>query len=78
MHTMLKQSLRARKKQLELGDNLSEAVKAPKATWMFNGSHWPGTWTSGEEGHSKGDHEGIIQVNCIFTSWFWCNFPPLV
>lgn len=54
--------LRARKKQLELGDNLSEAVKVPKATWMSDGSHWPGTWTSAEEGHSKGDHEGIIQM----------------
>jgi 1,4-beta-D-xylan synthase len=37
-------------------------VKVPKATWMSDGSHWPGTWASGEADHSRGDHAGIIQV----------------
>ncbi|KAK4492612.1 hypothetical protein RD792_003430 [Penstemon davidsonii] len=57
--------LRAKKKQIELGVNLSEPVKVPKATWMTDGSHWHGTWSSGEEGHSRGDHEGIIQIMLV-------------
>lgn len=56
------EELRARKKQFERGENLSESVKIPKATWMSDGSHWPGTWSSAHEGHAKGDHEGIIQM----------------
>lgn len=54
--------MRAHKKQKELGINPSEPVKVPKATWMADGSYWHGTWSSCEEGHSRGDHEGIIQV----------------
>lgn len=55
--------LRAKKKAVELGEGgLPEAVKVPKATWMADGSHWHGAWPSGEEGHSRSDHEGIIQV----------------
>jgi len=56
------EELRARKKQMEMGGNPSETVKVPKATWMSDGSHWPGTWASGEADHSRGDHAGIIQV----------------
>ncbi|KAL3630861.1 Cellulose synthase-like protein D2 [Castilleja foliolosa] len=33
-----------------------------KATWMADGTHWPGTWLSPSAEHSKGDHAGIIQV----------------
>lgn len=54
--------LRAKRKQIELGANPSEPLKVPKATWMADGSHWHGTWSSAEEGHSRGDHQGIIQV----------------
>lgn len=61
-----KEEVRARKKQFERGENLSESVKIPKATWMSDGSHWPGTWSSPHEGHAKGDHEGIIQVRFLF------------
>ncbi|CAN1236533.1 Cellulose synthase-like protein D3 [Linum grandiflorum] len=39
-----------------------ETVKIPKATWMADGTHWPGTWMSSGPDHSKGDHAGIIQV----------------
>ncbi|KAG6409974.1 hypothetical protein SASPL_128018 [Salvia splendens] len=54
--------LRAKKKEVELGEGgLPEAVKVPKATWMADGSHWHGTWPSNEDGHSRSDHEGIIQ-----------------
>ena len=50
------------KKQEEAAEIISEPVKVPKATWMSDGSHWPGTWFSGEPDHSRGDHAGIIQV----------------
>ncbi|XP_022893690.1 cellulose synthase-like protein D2 [Olea europaea var. sylvestris] len=39
-----------------------EPVKVSKATWMADGTHWPGTWTVPTHEHSKGDHAGIIQV----------------
>ncbi|KAK6941045.1 Cellulose synthase [Dillenia turbinata] len=56
------EELRAKKKQAEMGGNLSEQIKVPKATWMSDGSHWPGTWPSGEMDQSRGDHAGIIQA----------------
>ncbi|KAH9730654.1 cellulose synthase-like protein D5 [Citrus sinensis] len=56
------EELRAKKKQMEMGGSTAEPVKVPKATWMSDGSHWPGTWTSGEPDHSRGDHAGIIQA----------------
>ncbi|ESQ41686.1 hypothetical protein EUTSA_v10012495mg [Eutrema salsugineum] len=43
-------------------DELLEPVKIPKATWMADGTHWPGTWLTSGSDHSKGDHAGIIQV----------------
>ncbi|PIN24169.1 1,4-beta-D-xylan synthase [Handroanthus impetiginosus] len=60
--------IKAKKKQMELGVTESEAVKVPKATWMADGSHWHGTWSSAEEGHSRGDHEGIIQIMLVPAS----------
>ncbi|CAN6486587.1 unnamed protein product [Victoria cruziana] len=43
-------------------DGVSEPVKIPKATWMADGTHWPGTWSIPASEHSRGDHAGIIQV----------------
>ncbi|KAJ9678476.1 hypothetical protein PVL29_020618 [Vitis rotundifolia] len=43
-------------------DEAVETVKVPKATWMADGTHWPGTWMNSGSEHSKGDHAGIIQV----------------
>ncbi|CBI26518.3 unnamed protein product, partial [Vitis vinifera] len=43
-------------------DEAVETVKVPKATWMADGTHWPGTWMNPGSEHSKGDHAGIIQV----------------
>lgn len=43
-------------------DEPAEALKIPKATWMADGTHWPGTWMNPGPEHSKGDHAGIIQV----------------
>ncbi|XP_065860409.1 cellulose synthase-like protein D5 [Euphorbia lathyris] len=56
------EELRAKKKQVEMGANPSDPIKVPKATWMSDSSHWPGTWVSGETDHSRGDHAGIIQA----------------
>ncbi|KAK3127016.1 hypothetical protein QOZ80_7AG0566960 [Eleusine coracana subsp. coracana] len=33
-----------------------------KATWMTNGTHWPGTWIDPTENHRKGHHAGIAKV----------------
>lgn len=46
----------------ENGGNPLEPTKVPKATWMADGTHWPGTWTASEPDHAKGDHAGILQV----------------
>ncbi|VAI14189.1 unnamed protein product [Triticum turgidum subsp. durum] len=35
---------------------------AVKATWMSDGSQWPGTWLTGATDHARGDHAGIIQA----------------
>ncbi|KAE9598716.1 putative 1,4-beta-D-xylan synthase [Lupinus albus] len=37
-------------------------IDVPKATWMADGTHWPGTWLNPTADHSKGDHAGILQV----------------
>ncbi|KAL9258680.1 Cellulose synthase-like protein [Drosera capensis] len=40
----------------------TEVVRVQKATWMADGTHWPGTWATPAREHSKGDHAGILQV----------------
>lgn len=58
-----REEIKAMKLQRETaGDELLEPVKVSKATWMADGTHWPGTWTVSTSEHSKGDHAGIIQV----------------
>lgn len=44
------------------GETPAEPVKVAKATWMADGTHWPGTWLNPTADHSKGDHAGILQV----------------
>ncbi|CAN0842989.1 Cellulose synthase-like protein D3 [Linum grandiflorum] len=39
-----------------------DRVKIPKATWMTDGTHWAGTWTTPSPDHTRGDHASIIQV----------------
>ncbi|XP_077246801.1 cellulose synthase-like D1 [Tasmannia lanceolata] len=39
-----------------------EDLKVTKATWMADGTHWPGTWFEPSPDHKKGDHAGILQV----------------
>ena len=44
-------------------DEPMESLKIPKATWMADSTHWPGTWTVPAPEHSRGDHASIIQVS---------------
>ncbi|XP_047323167.1 cellulose synthase-like protein D3 [Impatiens glandulifera] len=58
-----REEIKAMKLQREnAGDEVLEGVKVIKATWMADGTHWPGTWIVSGPEHSKGDHAGIIQV----------------
>ncbi|KAM5573562.1 cellulose synthase-like protein D3 [Rosa sericea] len=43
-------------------DEEVDKIKIPKATWMADGTHWPGTWTVPAPEHSRGDHASIMQV----------------
>ncbi|KAK6920106.1 hypothetical protein RJ641_016010 [Dillenia turbinata] len=43
-------------------DPLEPVKKIPKATWMADGTHWPGTWAQTAREHAKGDHAGILQA----------------
>lgn len=40
----------------------AEPIKVTKATWMADGTHWPGAWLLPSPDHTKGDHAGILQV----------------
>lgn len=44
-----------------------QPIDVPKATWMADGTHWPGTWLNPTIDHSKGDHAGILQVLFTFS-----------
>ncbi|KAJ7533513.1 hypothetical protein O6H91_13G052900 [Diphasiastrum complanatum] len=39
-----------------------DPAKIEKATWMSDGTHWPGTWSFAAKDHKRGDHDSIIQV----------------
>lgn len=41
----------------------------PRATWMADGTQWPGTWVEPSENHRKGDHTGIVQVSTIVLAY---------
>ncbi|XP_061336390.1 cellulose synthase-like protein D4 [Gastrolobium bilobum] len=57
-----REEMKMMKHMKESGADPSEPVKVSKATWMADGTHWPGTWTSASSEHSRGDHAGILQV----------------
>ncbi|KAL9675026.1 hypothetical protein QQ045_003225 [Rhodiola kirilowii] len=57
-----------RKKLVEKGEDGFEAVKVPKATWMADGFHWPGTWSKPSPDHARGDHVGIVQTMLLPAS----------
>ena len=56
------EEIRAKRNQIETGGDPSESLNVPKATWMADGTHWPGTWMNSGKEHGRGDHAGIIQV----------------
>jgi hypothetical protein len=41
----------------------------PKATWMADGTQWPGTWLDQTADHKKGDHAGILQVITLLNDF---------
>ena len=47
-----------------------QPINVTKATWMADGTHWPGTWHSPTADHAKGDHAGILQVPFYFLAFF--------
>lgn len=59
-----REEIKAQQQQRQKSDDeLVENSKIPKATWMADESHWPGTWINPAPEHSWGDHAGIIQVS---------------
>lgn len=40
----------------------ADAKEGAKATWMADGTQWPGTWIEPAKNHKRGDHDGIVQV----------------
>nr|GEV47023.1 cellulose synthase-like protein D5 [Tanacetum cinerariifolium] len=60
-----REEILAKKKQMENAGKVTDSVKVPKATWMSDGNTWHGTWFSGEEDHTRGDHAGIIQLMLV-------------
>uniref|UniRef100_M8BQC4 Cellulose synthase-like protein D2 n=1 Tax=Aegilops tauschii TaxID=37682 RepID=M8BQC4_AEGTA len=62
-----REEIKAMKRQREAAlDDAVETVKIAKATWMADGTHWPGTWIQPSAEHTRGDHAGIIQVSSIY------------
>lgn len=59
------EEIKAKRNQMEHGLDSSEPLNVLKATWMADGTHWPGTWATPSMEHGKGDHAGIIQVRMI-------------
>ncbi|KAL4591056.1 hypothetical protein LXL04_004004 [Taraxacum kok-saghyz] len=51
-----------KEKKSERSGGSEESFHLPKATWMADGTHWPGTWFTPTVDHKKGDHAGIIQL----------------
>lgn len=43
-------------------DEPMDTLKIPRATWMADGTHWPGTWTAPAPQNTRSDHASIIQV----------------
>ncbi|KAK2965221.1 hypothetical protein RJ640_019976 [Escallonia rubra] len=58
----LPESIRRRSDALNAREGQPLTEKVSKATFMSDGRQWHGTWSTAEKGHSRGDHEGIVQV----------------
>lgn len=57
-----REEMKMLKHMRESGADPTEPIKVQKATWMADGTHWPGTWAASAAEHAKGDHAGILQV----------------
>ncbi|KAL6543778.1 Cellulose synthase-like protein D4 [Orobanche gracilis] len=57
-----REEMKMLKHMRESGADTLEPIKVQKATWMADGTHWPGTWVVPSREHAKGDHAGILQV----------------
>ncbi|KAL6963545.1 Cellulose synthase-like protein D4 [Sarracenia purpurea var. burkii] len=57
-----REEMKMLKHMKESGRDPMEPIKVHKATWMADGTHWPGAWAVPASDHSKGDHAGILQV----------------
>ncbi|GJN32288.1 hypothetical protein PR202_gb20785 [Eleusine coracana subsp. coracana] len=49
-------------KRSDLYNRMRDDEGDQKATWIANGTHWPGTWIDPTENHRKGHHAGIAKV----------------
>lgn len=63
-----REEMKAIKKMRSNGDEPMEKIKVQKATWMADGTHWPGTWADSASNHAKGDHAAILQVQRYMNS----------
>lgn len=52
------------------GDGKNDGINITKATWMADGTHWPGTWFVPAADHKKGDHAGILQVRPLWLAYY--------
>lgn len=50
------------RKRSDVYNSVRDAGGAQKATWMANGTQWPGTWIDPAENHRKGHHAPIAKV----------------
>ncbi|KAI9181185.1 hypothetical protein LWI28_012222 [Acer negundo] len=57
-----REEMKLLKHMRESGADPTEPIKILRATWMADGTHWPGAWASPSSEHAKGDHSGILQV----------------
>ncbi|KAG9141756.1 hypothetical protein Leryth_018135 [Lithospermum erythrorhizon] len=57
-----REEMKIMKQMRESGADPTEPIKVKKATWMADGTHWPGTWANPSDDHAKGNHSGILQV----------------
>jgi hypothetical protein len=70
----LSSTIRQRSDAYNSSSNKGDGVRA---TWMADGTQWPGTWIEQSENHRRGQHAGIVQVySCTFpitqSSKFFC------
>ncbi|KAL6657835.1 hypothetical protein ACP70R_005615 [Stipagrostis hirtigluma subsp. patula] len=50
------------KERSDVCNSMKAKEGGAKATWMADGTQWPGTWLDPTENHRKGHHAGIVQI----------------